>query len=393
MGTFAGAAEGRGRSHSGRTGRDARWSRAWLLVKLALFAGAVYTGGCAFLGVGPQVPQLQLPRWARWLQARAARCLAAASQRYGGFAVSVEVRASAAVVLSSPSNALLSSSSSSSSSPPSDTSRPSFGSSDTNNKASSNPSPSPSRRIVQVQGATDKTTDSSWAKAKREGAKASRTGGLLSPASDKKTPRPPRGEDDAAKTAASPADPKPSDVAPVPAVSDEAGGRVAAGAAAVRTLTSTAASISASPGQAGKPARQPHAAPSSGENLNLRRPQKKGVHQQQQQQPSVGVGTSATSAAMKRDQGDDHRRRQTPPSATTGHQQQQQQQSRAVAAAAAPTPAALRSTQYVRRGNVGANVGVNVNVGGRGLRGSGALSVQQRKINAGRGSGSYSQHR
>ncbi|CAN0226240.1 unnamed protein product, partial [Laminaria digitata] len=73
------------------------WGRAWLLTKLALLLGALFAG-CAVLGKGPELPPLA--GWARRLHARAAGCFTAASHGCGGFAVSVEVHASAAVVAS-----------------------------------------------------------------------------------------------------------------------------------------------------------------------------------------------------------------------------------------------------------------------------------------------------
>ncbi|CAN0238847.1 unnamed protein product, partial [Ectocarpus fasciculatus] len=74
----------------GGGGGDARWSRAWLLVKTVVFAGALYTGGCAMLGVGPEVSQLL--GWARRARARAAGCYAALAEGCGRIAVFVEQR-------------------------------------------------------------------------------------------------------------------------------------------------------------------------------------------------------------------------------------------------------------------------------------------------------------
>lgn len=100
----AGKGKGKGkentRSHEGEGGgRDERWRRAWLLIKLALLLGVLYGGG-AVLGAGPDLAPLT--GWVRRLQARIAGCVTAASHGCGGYSVSVEVRASAAVVVSSP---------------------------------------------------------------------------------------------------------------------------------------------------------------------------------------------------------------------------------------------------------------------------------------------------
>lgn len=84
---------------SGRAGD--RWGRALLLVKMAFLMGALYFA-CVVLRP-PEGDMSPLAGWARRLQARVAGCISAGSSgSAGGFAVSVEVHASAAVVVSSP---------------------------------------------------------------------------------------------------------------------------------------------------------------------------------------------------------------------------------------------------------------------------------------------------
>lgn len=105
-GVAAAAAVGVGGGEGGRADEadargvsrdEGRLGRAWLLTKLALLLGALFAG-CAVLGKGPELPPLA--GWARRLHARAAGCFTASSHGCGGFAVSVEVHASAAVVAS-----------------------------------------------------------------------------------------------------------------------------------------------------------------------------------------------------------------------------------------------------------------------------------------------------
>ena len=82
-----------------RWGWRGRWNRALFVIKMAFVVVALY-GVFTVLWPGRDLPPLS--GWVRRLQARAAGCIAASSRGCGGFAVSVEVRASAAVVVSSP---------------------------------------------------------------------------------------------------------------------------------------------------------------------------------------------------------------------------------------------------------------------------------------------------
>ena len=88
---------GRYRGWGGR-GRG-RWKRALFVIKRALLIGALY-GAFTVLRPGRDLPPLSGGVWR--LQARAAGCIAASSRDCGGFAASVEIHASAAVVVSSP---------------------------------------------------------------------------------------------------------------------------------------------------------------------------------------------------------------------------------------------------------------------------------------------------
>lgn len=90
---------GSGGATSGQA--EDRWGRAVLLVKMAFLMSALYF---AFVVLRPPEGDLSpLAGWARRLQARVAGCISAGSSgSAGGFAVSVEVHASAAVVVSSP---------------------------------------------------------------------------------------------------------------------------------------------------------------------------------------------------------------------------------------------------------------------------------------------------
>lgn len=94
-----GARKGSDDATSGRV--EDRWGRAVLLVKMTFLMSALYF---AFVVLRPPEGDLSpLAGWARRLQARVAGCISAGSSgSAGGFAVSVEVHASAAVVVSSP---------------------------------------------------------------------------------------------------------------------------------------------------------------------------------------------------------------------------------------------------------------------------------------------------
>lgn len=89
----------------GSGGREERWTRAWLLIKMAFLAGVLY-GGFAVLGAGG--PMLQpLLKWVRRLRVQTAACVQAGWRACrDGVAVSVELRASAAVMVSSSSSSL-----------------------------------------------------------------------------------------------------------------------------------------------------------------------------------------------------------------------------------------------------------------------------------------------